>query len=61
MIVRIEHDDDGDYEVWLEPELGDRYVGLCCGSGSTKAKALEQALIELVVIVEKTRMELREA
>ena len=58
MVSVVRRDDDGDFEVWLEPEPGDQFVGLCCGSGRTQARAIEQALCELAVVVEKMRAEL---
>jgi hypothetical protein len=30
------------YEVWIEPEKGDRFVGLCVGVGRTPAAAMAE-------------------
>ena len=57
MVAEVRRDDDGDWEVWLEPERGDHFVGLCAGTGRTRARAIESALCELVVLVEKLRLD----
>lgn len=58
VVIRRDHFDGAGWEVWLEPEPGDQYVGICAGVGSTREKAIESALCGLAVVIEQTRLEM---
>lgn len=40
--VRLDADEEGT-DIWLEPCEGDEAMGLCLGTGATKAKAVADA------------------
>ena len=42
MIIQIYQDDD-EWAVWLEPEEGDKHLGICAGVGDTREAALQDA------------------
>jgi hypothetical protein len=39
----VRWDADDQHSLWLEPCEGDEYLGLCLGSGDTKAEAIADA------------------
>jgi hypothetical protein len=49
MILRTEQGDDY-WAVWLEPEDGDVYVGICVATGVSEAIALRNATDELAAM-----------
>lgn len=49
----LDPDESGDWEIWLNPEEDDEYVGLCIGVGETRAAAIEDAIGDIGLVLKQ--------
>jgi hypothetical protein len=45
--LHVMQESEGHWVVWLEPEVGAKYIGLCVGAGTTRDAAVTNAVTTL--------------